>query len=170
MWPHGCLLQGNERRLQNASEAPWPGLWPSQLGRHSGWEGEQDQLRIMCEKGWEWFVIVPDVELAYPELPSLWQSALNASHSVAGQLDCFQQCTFIPTLTNCAAICCVMFPWEKTLIPKLRLDSDTSFGADAGLSDSESLCREFRNCYFQDSETTAWIPRLVSAANVTELR
>ena len=42
-------------------------------------------FRSMCEKGWEWFVIDSDVELAYPELPSLWQSALNASHSVQGQ-------------------------------------------------------------------------------------
>ena len=46
---------------------------------------EEHPFRIMCEEGWEWFVIDPDVEVAFPELPGLWQSALNASHAVAGQ-------------------------------------------------------------------------------------
>ena len=46
---------------------------------------DQHPFRVMCEEGWEWFCIDPEVEVVFPELPGMWQSALNASHAVQGQ-------------------------------------------------------------------------------------
>ena len=35
----------------------------------------------MCNIGWEWLIISRDVEMAFPQLPELFQRGLNSKHA-----------------------------------------------------------------------------------------
>ena len=37
----------------------------------------------MCTEGWQWDIIVAQVEDIFPDLPQLIQAALNSSHGIA---------------------------------------------------------------------------------------
>jgi hypothetical protein len=58
-------------------------------------DNQNHPFRSMCADGWEWFCIRSEVEKGYPQLPGLWQAALNASHAVNGAAHELESAAFI---------------------------------------------------------------------------
>jgi len=58
-----------------------------------------ENLRSMCDNGWDWLVIPWEVEATFPMLPLIGQAALNASNNVASKPTEFE------TMSCMAAMC-----------------------------------------------------------------